>query len=120
MREPETRDKQEVETPTSFLVSHLNKTYLPYSGSSAKAALNFLLMEKKKKDEELQSRRDFFKKAAKAALPIVGAMVLSHVPLLSKASEDEEMGCDWGCSGACKGGCGRSCLFYPKTIVVIA
>lgn len=77
-------------------------------------------MEKKKKDEELQSRRDFFKKAAKAALPIVGAMVLSHVPLLSKASEDEEMGCDWGCSGACKGGCGRSCLFYHKTIVVIA
>ena len=30
----------------------------------------------KKKNEELQSRRDFFKKAAKGALPILGMVVV--------------------------------------------
>ena len=31
-------------------------------------------MEKKNSNEELQSRREFFKKAAKAALPVVGML----------------------------------------------
>lgn len=34
-------------------------------------------MEKNKNNEELQSRREFFKKAAKSALPILGAVVLA-------------------------------------------
>lgn len=34
----------------------------------------------KNKNEELQSRRDFFKKAAKGVLPILGAVVLSGAP----------------------------------------
>ncbi len=34
-----------------------------------------------KKNEKLQSRREFFKKAAKGALPILGAIVLAN-PLL--------------------------------------
>ena len=38
-------------------------------------------MEKKNSNEELQSRREFFKKAAKAALPVVGAVVLSSLPI---------------------------------------
>ena len=36
-------------------------------------------MENKKKDE-LQNRREFFKRAAKGALPILGAIVLANVP----------------------------------------
>lgn len=69
-------------------------------------------MEEKNKKEELQSRRDFFKKAAKAALPIMGAIVLSHVPLLSQAADSEEaMGCDYDCTYGCKGSCGRACSY---------
>ena len=39
----------------------------------------------KGKNKEVQSRRDFFKKVAKGALPILGAVVLSSVPVLAKA-----------------------------------
>ena len=64
------------------------------------------------KNEKLQSRREFFKNAAKATLPILGAIVLSHVPAISYAAEEnEELGCDWGCSGGCKASCGRSCSY---------
>lgn len=68
-------------------------------------------MEENKKTEELQSRREFFKQAAKKALPIIGAIALANVPLLSHAAEKVEnpMGCDWGCMYGCKGGCGRQC-----------
>lgn len=67
---------------------------------------------KKQKKEELQSRRDFFKKVAKATLPVLGAIALSQVPILSQAKENEgEMGCDWGCQGGCMGSCGRACSF---------
>lgn len=65
-------------------------------------------MENNKKNEELQSRREFFKKAAKGALPILGAIALSSMPLLTKAAE-EPMGCNYYCSGGCSGGCSRSC-----------
>ena len=57
-------------------------------------------MENKKKNEELQSRRDFFKKAANSVLPIVGAVVLSGIPQIMKA-EETPMGCRYGCSGSC-------------------
>ena len=62
-------------------------------------------MSNKKQNEELQSRREFFKKAAKAALPVVGAAVLSSIPLLqTKAST----GCD-GCWYSCYNSCQQSC-----------
>ena len=76
-------------------------------------------MEKNKKNEELQSRREFFKKAAKGALPILAAVTLASAPQLSKAAE--VMGCGSGCKsycsaacqttckGACDAGCGGSC-----------
>ena len=72
-------------------------------------------MKNIKKDEKLQSRREFFKKAAKGALPILGAVVLAGMPQLSKAAE--AMGCTIDactatCTGACKGtcrGCAHSC-----------
>lgn len=80
-------------------------------------------MKKSKKNEELQSRREFFKKAAKGALPILGAIALANMPLLSKASEEVPMGCrgncsygcggacSTSCSGGCKGGCGGACSY---------
>ena len=65
--------------------------------------------EKMEKHDELQSRRDFFKKAAKGVLPIIGAVVLASTPLLSNAAEKNPMGCDYGCSLACRDGCQGSC-----------
>ena len=56
-------------------------------------------MEKKNKNEELQSRREFFKKAAKGALPILGVIALSATPLLSNAET----------IGACPRSCGITC-----------
>lgn len=78
-------------------------------------------MEKKEKREELQSRREFFKKAAKSALPILGAIVLANAPGIANAAEDAPMGCNYGCTttciGSCKGacsscshGCARTCM----------
>lgn len=68
-------------------------------------------MEDKKKNEELQSRRQFFKKAAKGALPILGAIALSQAPFLSQAHESQnEMGCYYGCSGDCYGSCSGGCM----------
>lgn len=66
---------------------------------------------KQNKDEELQNRRQFFKKAAKATLPILGAIVLSNVPLVANASESENgyCGCSGNCSGSCQSGCKTTC-----------
>ena len=78
-------------------------------------------MSNKKQNEELQSRREFFKKAAKAALPVVGAVVLSSIPF---AKTEAATGCRNSCYGSCVGcqgtcmtncavkcsGCGTSCF----------
>lgn len=76
-------------------------------------------MHNNKKNEELQSRRESFKKAAKGALPILGAIVLSNNPLVSKAAQT--MGCDYTCAvscadckGTCKGLCMNSCYKGAK------
>ena len=66
-------------------------------------------MKQKKSNEELQSRREFFKKAAKAALPVVGAVVLASMP--SDIFAMNRTGCN-GCSGACSsctGSCTSNC-----------
>lgn len=63
---------------------------------------------KSNKNEELKSRRDFFKKAAKSALPILGAVVLASSPLVSKAAESM-MSCNGSCSGSCLGTCNSGC-----------
>ena len=63
---------------------------------------------KKDKKEELQSRRQFFKKAAKGALPILGALALSKIPFIAKATQ--ATACDHGsCAGYCYGGCISAC-----------
>ena len=70
-------------------------------------------MEEKNKREEIQSRREFFKKAAKAALPVVGAAILSSVPFIKV--EATPSGCyNYGCSGGCSGGCDDSCYGFCK------
>ncbi len=76
----------------------------------------------RKKNAEVQSRRDFFKKAVKAALPILGIAVLASNPVVAKAAETLSesscycgYGCAYACSGTCKGGCDGSCyLLLPR------
>ena len=77
-------------------------------------------MQKKKENEELLSRREFFKKAAKGVLPMLGAIALSSMPVVSQAAEKAptscaacngtcSTGCDGGCLHGCGGGCKGSC-----------
>lgn len=72
---------------------------------------NLSFMSNKKENEELQSRREFFKKAAKAALPVVGAVVLASLPIVKSeaATGCDDGGCYGGCSDGCYGGCQGSC-----------
>lgn len=82
---------------------------------------NLSFMSNKKQNEELQSRREFFKKAAKAALPVVGAVVLSSVPFVKAEAAKTgcnntcSMGCTSSCTGTCYGtcqtGCQQGCYF---------
>lgn len=64
---------------------------------------------KKEKNEGLQSRREFFKKAAKGALPILGAIVLANTPTIMHAAESEYCTCSGNCKGACSGSCISQC-----------
>lgn len=77
----------------------------------------------KKEFEDIQTRRDFFKNAVKATLPILGTIVLSSTPMKANSKNDEPMdcrgACSYGCqnscsgtcSGGCKGGCGGACSY---------
>lgn len=65
-------------------------------------------MKNKNHDEELQSRREFFKKAAKGTLPILGAILLANIPDILKAGEIS-MNCNYGCAGACYNSCVGTC-----------
>ncbi len=104
-------DKREVETPTSFLVSYFNSFLLSASGVWQMFSNSIVMEKKNKKNEELQSRRDFFKKAAKATLPILAVTVLGST-VLSCEKDDEEDGCRNGCSGACQSSCSGNCSGY--------
>lgn len=64
-------------------------------------------MEKNKKDE-LQSRRQFFKKAAKGVLPILGAVALANMPLIANAAETSSTSCS-GCNNRCMNSCFNTC-----------
>lgn len=66
------------------------------------------IMLNKKTNEELQSRREFFKQAAKAALPVVGAVILSQLPVVASATPT---GCSSdGCSNTCATSCQKDCI----------
>ena len=58
-------------------------------------------------NNEIQNRRDFFKEAAKKALPIIGAVAFLSNPVIAKAIEKEPLGCE---TSACKGSCAYTCL----------
>ncbi len=64
-------------------------------------------MKKELNNEELQNRREFFKKAAKAALPVVGAVVLANLPIAKSeaATGCHGGGCVWSCDGGCQNAC---------------
>ena len=72
-------------------------------------------MEEKNKNEELQSRREFFKKAAKGALPILAVVALSSAPNIIRAAKITPgdcglgVGCDHTCKSGCYGTCRGSC-----------
>ena len=66
-------------------------------------------MKQKRKNEELQSRREFFKRAAKGALPILAAVALAGAPGIVKAAKDAPMGCNYNCSSTCQGSCHGTC-----------
>lgn len=69
-------------------------------------------MKDKNQSDEIQSRREFFKEAAKKALPVLGAIALASSPIIAKAADSNPMGCSGcmdSCSGYCRGGCLRSC-----------
>ncbi len=53
--------------------------------------------------DEIQSRREFFKKAAKAVLPVIGAIALNAFPIRIEAKNSTD------CSKACVGSCGAAC-----------
>ena len=77
-------------------------------------------MKEENRKEELQSRREFFKSAAKAALPVIGALVLSQMPSIAEASPADcqyqcSVGCGTGCSGRCEGTCTDACARTCRT-----
>jgi CXXX repeat radical SAM target protein len=70
-------------------------------------------LESKSQNEEIQSRREFFKNAAKKALPILTAVALaSSIPNVVNASCD---GCKHTCSNTCSGTCSGSCKWDCQT-----
>ena len=104
-----TSDKYE--SPRFFCIVTLSQTYLFHAetGRFIGNSILYIMMKDKKQNEELQSRREFFKKAAKGALPILGAIVLAGAPAIVKAAEKAPMGCNVGCMGSCSGSCRGTC-----------
>lgn len=64
------------------------------------------------KKNNIQSRREFFKDAAKSVLPVLGAVVLGGVPHLLKA-EKAPTNC-YSCSGSCLSSCTGTCYEYCR------
>lgn len=61
------------------------------------------------KNNETQNRREFFKEAARKALPIIGAVALLGNPVIARAVESENLGCNGYCSQHCSAGCASTC-----------
>lgn len=60
-------------------------------------------------NKDLQGRREFFKEAARKALPIIGAVALLSNPIIANAVESDNLGCNSYCSQHCSAGCAHSC-----------
>ena len=62
-------------------------------------------------EKNIISRREFFKGAAKKALPIVGAVMLASMPNIANAQTTINCA-EWNCTGGCRKtctGCQESC-----------
>lgn len=57
---------------------------------------------------KIQSRREFFKNAAKRGLSILGTMMLASTPATTQAKETP-MGCNTNCQLACAVNCFSGC-----------
>ena len=69
-------------------------------------------MEKENQNEKILSRRDFFKNAAKKALPILAVVGLGSItPIIANTAEKglAPTSCSDGCYGGCKDGCYGGC-----------
>lgn len=64
-------------------------------------------MDKKMKNEELQTRREFFKKAAKGVLPMLGVFAFGPT-ILTSCRDSKSDGCD-ACSIGCSDACYKTC-----------
>lgn len=67
------------------------------------------------KNEDIQSRREFFKEAAKKALPVVGAIVLASSPSVAQMVQLSPSDCNTGCTGGCRTGCEEGCSHNCNT-----
>lgn len=65
-------------------------------------------MKEEDKNKNLRSRREFFKKAAKGVLPLLGVAALISAPKVAKAAETPQY-CQWDCTFTCRGGCPSLC-----------
>ena len=69
--------------------------------------------------ENVVSRRSFFRKAAERSLPILGMIVMSHIPIDAHPLNMDVTGCNTGCKGGCKTlceeGCSHNCSGSCKT-----
>lgn len=73
-------------------------------------------MKNNKENEELQSRREFFKEAAKKALPVIGAIALAGSPIIANATINNSMGCGRGsCQSLCENTCTLTCASNCRT-----
>lgn len=70
-------------------------------------------MNTKQENNELQSRRQFFKKAAKNVLPLLGTIALFNVPLGLIAQEQTKQG---GCNASCSNNCYHNCRTTCRTM----
>lgn len=59
-------------------------------------------MKDNRQNNELQTRRDFFKKAARISLPIIGLVALNMIPFRVSAN-------GYDCRSQCVGSCGAAC-----------
>lgn len=77
------------------------------------------MKENNRKEKDLQSRREFFKSAAKVSLPVLGAMMLSQFPMTSCSirkgpymigrNESKVRNCHGTCTTSCAQRCSFTC-----------
>ena len=110
MREPEYRDRRGGTNSHVFFVSRLKIISINAEfGSSGGSIKTSNVMKQTKKSEELQSRREFFKSAAKKVLPIIGAIAFGPQLLASCGGGNDDVGGCKDCSQVCASNCSSDC-----------